>query len=114
LRRQIEKHRDALIRAANFLTRTAHNIAFIGDIGVGKSTAISFIFELLTPQTASDKPSIHRTALETGAGGTTICEIHIKNGPEYGVSVLTLTDSEVRDLVADFCAAKWSLHSTES
>lgn len=114
LRRQIEKHRDALIRAAKFLTRTDHNIAFIGDIGVGKSTAISFIFGLLISQTASDKTLIHQTALETGAGGTTICEIHIKNGPEYGVSVLPLPDSEVRALVADFCAAKWFLHSTEA
>jgi transcriptional regulator with XRE-family HTH domain len=106
LRRQVEKHQDSLQRAAAFLTRLDHNIAFIGDIGVGKSTAISFLFDLLIPPTLVDKP-INRPVLETGAGGTTICEVHIKSGPEFGISLLPVSDAELRELIADFCAAKW-------
>jgi transcriptional regulator with XRE-family HTH domain len=106
LRRQIEKHQDSLQRAAAFLTRLDHNIAFIGDMGVGKSTAISFLFDLLIPPSLVDK-LINRPVLETGAGGTTICEVHIKSGPEFGISLLPVGDVELRELIADFCAAKW-------
>ena len=112
LRRQIERHRDTLLRAATFLTRLNHNIAFIGDMGVGKSTAISFIFDLLVPPSVAGKPT-DRPILETGAGGTTICEVHIKRGPEFGISLLPMTDSDLRDLVADFCAAKWLILTSD-
>ncbi len=112
LRRQIEKHRSSLLRASTFLDRLNHNIAFIGDLGVGKSTAISFIFDLLVPPSMADK-AINRPVLETGGGGTTICEVHIQGGPEFGISLLPMSDAEMRELVADFCAAKWVLHGSE-
>jgi transcriptional regulator with XRE-family HTH domain len=112
LRRQIEKHRESLSRAANYLVRLNHNIAFIGDQGVGKSTGISFIFDLLVPPSATDK-AINRPVLETGAGGTTFCEVHIKTGPEFGISLLPMNDAELRELVADFCAAKWVINTSE-
>jgi transcriptional regulator with XRE-family HTH domain len=106
LRRQIERHCEAMLRASTFLTRLDHNLAFIGDMGVGKSTAISFIFDLLIPPALADK-LINRPILETGGGGTTICEVHIKRGPEFGISIVPMTDSELRELVSDFCTAKW-------
>ncbi|MGD9656551.1 MAG: helix-turn-helix domain-containing protein, partial [Methylocystis sp.] len=112
LRRQIERQRDSLLRAAGFLGRLNHTIAFIGDIGVGKSTAISFIFDLLVPPSLTDK-AINRPVLETGAGGTTICEVHIKGGPEFGISLLPMSDAEMREIVSDFCAAKWNIHTSE-
>jgi transcriptional regulator with XRE-family HTH domain len=112
LRRQVERHRESLRRAAAFLSRLDHNIAFIGDIGVGKSTAISFIFDLLVPPSLADK-QINRPILETGAGGTTICEVHVKGGPEFGISLLPMTDAELRELVADFCASKWMTLGSE-
>lgn len=107
LRRQLERRKGDLLRAAGFLSRLKHNLAFIGDIGVGKSTAISFVFELLVPAKAEEK-NINRPVLETGAGGTTICEVHIKSGPEFGISVLPMDNTELTDLVSDFCAAKWA------
>lgn len=112
LRRQIERQQDSLLRAASFLGRLNHNIAFIGDMGVGKSTAISFIFDLLIPPSLADK-AINRPALETGGGGTTICEVHIKGGPEFGISLLPMSDAEMRELVSDFCAAKWDVYTNE-
>ncbi|TPK87016.1 helix-turn-helix domain-containing protein [Mesorhizobium sp. B2-4-13] len=112
LRRQIERQRDSLLRAASFLGRLSHNVAFIGDMGVGKSTAISFIFDLLVPTSLADK-AINRPVLETGAGGTTICEVHIKGGPEFGISLLPMSDAEMRETVSDFCAAKWVANTSE-
>lgn len=112
LRRQIERHRESMLRASTFLTRLDHNLAFIGDMGVGKSTAISFIFDLLVPAALADKPT-DRPILETGGGGTTICEVHIKPGPEFGISIVPMTDIELRAIVADFCTTKWMALTTE-
>lgn len=111
LRRQIERHRELMLRASTFLTHLNHQIAFVGELGVGKSTAISFIFELLVPPALADK-NINRPVLETGAGGTTICEVHVKRGPEFGISLVPLTENEVRQTVGDFCAAKWLSRTT--
>lgn len=108
LRRQFERHRESLLRASSFLTRLDHSIGFVGDLGVGKSSAICFIFDLLVPPALADK-HINRPVLETGAGGTTICEVHVKGGPEFGISLVPMSDNEHRQLVADFCAAKWML-----
>ncbi|WP_267382196.1 MULTISPECIES: helix-turn-helix domain-containing protein [unclassified Sphingomonas] len=108
LRRQIERHKDTLIKGASYLQKMNHNIAFIGPIGVGKSTGLSFLFDLLVPPTLASKP-IDRPVLETGAGGTTICEVHVKRGPEFGISLLPLPESDLRELVSDFCAARWAV-----
>jgi transcriptional regulator with XRE-family HTH domain len=112
LRRQLERRRESLLRASTFLTRQNHCIGFVGDMGVGKSTAICFLFDLLVPPALADK-QINRPILETGAGGTTICEVHVKGGPEFGISLVPLSENEHRQLVADFCAAKWMLRANE-
>jgi transcriptional regulator with XRE-family HTH domain len=106
LRRAIESHKSALLRGAAFVNRMSHNIAFIGDMGVGKSTALAVVFDLLVPGSPSAMQT-ERCVLETGAGGTTICEVHVRRGPEYGMSIQPMTDSDLRDLVSDFCVAKW-------
>ena len=105
-RRAIEGHKATLLRGAAYLNNLSHNLAFIGDIGVGKSTALAFAFDLLVPASLVSKP-MDRPVLETGAGGTTICEVHIRRGPGTGLSIQPLPDPELRSLVADFCAAKW-------
>jgi transcriptional regulator with XRE-family HTH domain len=110
LRRHIERHRDLLLSATSFLSRLNHNIAFIGNIGVGKSTAISFLFDLLVPPTTAANP-LKRTVLETGAGGTTICEVHIKKGPEFGIAIVPLSDGEMRQRISDFCNVTWAASS---
>ena len=107
LRRQVERRSKDLERVTAFLTNLKHDISFIGDIGVGKSTAISFVFELLVPAKAGER-SINRPVLETGAGGTTICEVHIRSGPEFGISLLPMEGSDLTHLVSDFCAVKWA------
>jgi transcriptional regulator with XRE-family HTH domain len=105
LKRQIERHQGAIQNAAAYLQSTNHQIAFIGDIGVGKSTALSFLFDLLVP--TSDERRLERVVLETGGGRTTICEVHIRRGPQFGISVQPHTEGDLRNLVGDFCASLW-------
>ena len=105
--KQIERQKDSLERDSLFLNRLDHDIAFIGDIGIGKSTAISFIFDLLMPASKS-KSILERPILETGAGGTTICEVRIKSGDGYGLTLSPMPDGEIRYAVSDFCAAEWN------
>jgi transcriptional regulator with XRE-family HTH domain len=106
LRRQLEKHRGLLASSAAYLSGLDHRVAFIGDIGVGKSTAISYLFDLLVPE-QKGRGLADRAILETGAGGTTVCEVHIKDGPEYGISIVPMPEAEMSDLVRDFCASRW-------
>ena len=106
LRRQLERRQADLNRAASYLSGLRHNIAFVGDIGVGKSTAISHLFDLMAP-TKSGEHQVNLPVLETGAGGTTICEVQVKTGPEFGVSLVPMEGLELTELVSDFCAVKW-------
>ncbi|MEU8276567.1 helix-turn-helix domain-containing protein [Microbispora bryophytorum] len=82
---------------AGLLIRREHQVAFIGAIGIGKSTAICRVAGLEIEDRAG-----RRTVLETGAGGTTLCEVHIKVGPGYGILIQPRTDDEIRADVEDF------------
>ena len=106
LRRQLERQKTLLLNAAGYLTDRTHQIAFIGDIGVGKSTALSFLYDLLLPK-KSDAKLTDRVLLEAGGGGTTICEVHIRRGPEFGIAIQPMPEAELRQMVGDLCAAKW-------
>ena len=107
LRNQIEHQKNSLKHGSLFLNNLDHNIAFIGKISAGKSTAISFIFDLLMPSPKSKNIS-DRPILETGQGGTTLCEVHIKSGKSYELTLLPISDTEMRQSVDDFCSVKWN------
>ena len=106
LKKQLQRQRNAIMHSAAFLGSNSHQIAFIGEVGVGKSTAISFLYGLLEPASADGK-RMERVVLETGGGHTTLCEVNIRRGPGYGVLVQAQPDTELRNLVADFCASIW-------
>lgn len=106
LRRQLERQRSAIEASAAYLGRTNHQVAFIGEVGVGKSTAISFLYGLIDPAPASGDLR-DRVVLETGGGRITLCEVNIRRGPEYGIVVQPQSDDEMRNIVSDFCNATW-------
>lgn len=106
LKRQLERQRSAIHASAVYLGNTAHQIAFIGEVGVGKSTAISFLYGLLDPSSSTAELR-ERVVLETGGGHTTLCEVNIRRGPSFGIVVQAQSDEEMRSLVSDFCAATW-------
>jgi len=106
LKRQLERQRAAIEASAAYLGKNTHQIAFIGEVGVGKSTAISFLYGLLDP-TSPAGDLRERVVLETGGGHTTLCEVNIRRGPGFGIVVQAQSDEEMRNLVGDFCAATW-------
>lgn len=103
---QVKLYEAEIRRASDFLMAVHHNLAFIGTIGVGKTTAICSLADLRL----SAEPSLdgrvnlaQQMALEVGGGGTTICEVRIVAGPRLGIIVEPQSDEAIRLDVADFC-----------
>ena len=91
--KQLELHRQTLINLADYLESTEHTIAWIGSIGVGKTTAICGALNLIH----DEKPVLH-----TGGGRSTVCEVLIKQGPEYGIKIDPLSEDEIYKFIYDF------------
>ncbi|MCY2928584.1 MAG: helix-turn-helix transcriptional regulator [Planctomycetota bacterium] len=98
--KQVDSCRNALEKAAGFLAETEHPIAFIGSPGVGKTTAICSLANL-RDQTEEDLD--RQMTLQTGGGRVTVCEVHLRNGGEWAISVDPSSEEEMRQYVAEFC-----------
>lgn len=105
--RRLVRYQDELVAAAARVADKRFRAAFVGTIGVGKSTAICRA-ESLETSTGKGMP---KAVLETGAGGITICEDHVRQGPGYGLIVEPCTDDEIRRYVSDF--ANFLLHPSQ-
>jgi len=97
--RHMDLYESEIHRVCKFLRRTDHQVAFIGGIGVGKSTAICKLAGLLNPE---EEKLDKQIVLETGAGGITICEVHIARGPNYGLKIEPRSEESIRRDVEDF------------
>jgi transcriptional regulator with XRE-family HTH domain len=97
--RQIDLYEREIRRVADFLRSCEHQIAFIGCIGVGKSTAICKLDGLLK---AGENKLDKEIVLETGAGGITLCEVQITQGPRYGLRIEPRTEDSIRKDVEEF------------
>lgn len=98
---QIRSCRQALERAANALRSTEHPIALIGAPGVGKTTVICTLAQLRKGDWDSDLDK--QMALQTGGGRQTLCEVHVRNGGEFNISVEACTPEELQQYVSEFC-----------
>ena len=81
LRPQLDFLRESLLRVANFIFRRDHGVNFTGRIAVGKTTALCHIAGLLIQKQGGVRQN---AVLDTGAGRTTLCEVHLRSGPQYG------------------------------
>lgn len=97
--RQVDQYQWDVQRFAAFLRSREHRIAFVGSIGVGKSTAICKLVGLMRP---GESPLTRRTVLETGGGRTTLCEVHLLAGPRYGLRIVPRTDESILRDVEDY------------
>ena len=97
--KRLEEYSSELESAARLVWQTEHNIAFIGDIGVGKTTALCRAVGLEVP---SGMLGGTTSALESGRGGTTICEVSIVHGPDYGLIVEPRNERELQREVREF------------
>lgn len=84
---------------AKLILKREHLIAWVGAIGVGKSTAICAATGL---EIANEKGAPPFPVLEAGSGGTTICEVHLSTGIEFALSIEPLSDEEIRMDVGHF------------
>ena len=103
---QAHLHRQTLIAASDYLRALDHSIAFVGEIGVGKSTAICGITELLlSPEPKGPVALSKRVVLETGSGRTTLCEVQVRSEGRnsYGLVIHAHSPEEVFRTVSDFC-----------
>ena len=98
--KQVDSCGRAIENAARFLASTDHPVVYVGKPGVGKTTAICAQGGL---RDTAEKGLQRQMALQTGAGRTTICEVHIRNGGEYSIAVVPCSEENLRFHVADFC-----------
>ena len=101
LRPQLDFLRESLLRVANFIFRRDHGVNFTGRIAVGKTTALCHIAGLLIQKQGGVRQN---AVLDTGAGRTTLCEVHLRSGPQYGIIVDPFPDREISLMVEDLCA----------
>ncbi len=98
LRGPISLLRGELHTTAAYLRRRDHVVAWVGDIGVGKTTALTYAAGLLV----GDGRSGRRPAFPVGSGRTTVCETAIRVAPTFGILVDAFEDEEVLRLTRDF------------
>ena len=85
--------------AVEKLLRRTCSVVFIGKIGVGKTSAICYIADLVVIGSGSlRRPS---PVLDVGAGRITLCEVHVRTGPTR-IVIDPCTDKEIHAHVADF------------
>ncbi|MER8608131.1 helix-turn-helix transcriptional regulator [Mesorhizobium sp. M1233] len=96
LARPLNSLRTRLLSTAQYLMRTDHTIAWVGQIGFGKTTALSYATGLTL---TSEKG--RQSVFPTGSGRMTLCEVVIKVAPAFGLAVDCLSVDEVRNLVSD-------------
>lgn len=105
--KRLDEYRSAVVKAADRVSGTEYTIAFIGELGVGKSTAICKAAALEVQEAQKLEP-----VLESGAGGVTICEVHLVQGPHYGILVEPVSETELRREVSEF--AQYLMRSSQS
>ena len=107
-RAQGDLYRKTILDAADYLQRLHHFISFVGEIGVGKSTAICGLTNLLLPPDPKAQTALsRRVVLEAGSGRMTLCEVIVRSEGKvaYGLVVQPESQEEIFRMVSDFCAS---------
>jgi GTPase SAR1 family protein len=102
---QLIKHRETLKSLQDAIDRKDFKAAFIGKIGVGKTSAISKLLNLQYKETEeADTIEI----LKTGSGRTTVCEVIFEYAERYSIAIQPLPEVEVKRTVSDFAEFIWN------
>jgi len=81
---QANLHRETILAAAEYLRSLQHTVAFVGDIGVGKSSAICGLTGLmLAPESKAGTALSRRVVLEAASGRTTLCEVQLASEVDH-------------------------------
>ena len=80
--KRLEAFLSEINSAARLVLKTAHNVAFVGKIGVGKTTVLCRLAGLEVLKVDRPEP-----VLAVGSGRTTVCEVRLQQGSGYGLHV---------------------------
>jgi len=89
--------RGGLEATAEYIGRTDHSLAWIGTVGVGKTTALSHLTNLVMPGT-DGRP---RPIFPASGGRTTTSEVVVRPAPAFGIAVEPKPEDEIRLLVTE-------------
>jgi transcriptional regulator with XRE-family HTH domain len=110
---QAKLYENGIRQAAAYLLDLRHNFAFVGNIMVGKTTALCCVADLLIEGPESLK---QRVVLETGGGWVTLCEVQVRSmdsspeqGGKFGLVVYPYSQNEIFRLVSDICASLFAM-----
>jgi transcriptional regulator with XRE-family HTH domain len=90
-----------LFEFGEFLLNLDHRIAYVGEIGVGKTTAACKQAGLVTNPAAPG--DLKGMMLDTGGGRTTLCDVYVRAGDRFSLEVEPVPDEEIYRLVEEFC-----------
>ena len=107
--RRLEEYTSEIRDVAIPIQTTEHSIAFMGNIGVGKTTAICRITGL---EVSTDGKTALEPVLDVGAGGTTVCEVALVQGANYAISIEPRSEDEIRREVHEF--ARYHIEALET
>ena len=94
--RRINEYKEDYQQSIGFLNKSKR-VAFIGDVGKGKTTAICRAFELFSQNDPTD------LLLSHSSGRTTICEVEIiPNSSSIKIEILPYENEEVMHLLNDY------------
>lgn len=96
---QAELLAGRLDKVGRYLLSLDHQVVYVGQIGVGKTTAACRQAGLVeNAATASDLKGM---LLDTGGGRTTICEVEVRQGDRFSLTVEPVADEEIYRLVGE-------------
>jgi hypothetical protein len=92
--KRLKAHREFLIDSKDYLEDSNHTIAFIGKVGVGKTTALSKLLNLLDGN--------GNEVLQTGSGRTTVCEVEVRESNRVSIEIEPYSNEEIEKYLEEF------------
>lgn len=105
---------ESISRSLQYLSRRDFQIAFVGQIGIGKSSMIGVLGNLILGDPPRDRSSLTtNSVLAVGSGGTTVCEVRIRAArlDERGTVRLQIDPLSVQEMLREihiFAADEWA------
>lgn len=87
--------------AGRYLLELDHEVGYVGEIGVGKTTAACRQSGLVVDETTA--ADLKGMMLDTGGGRTTLCDVRVESGERFTLTVEPVPDEEVYRLVGEVC-----------
>jgi transcriptional regulator with XRE-family HTH domain len=98
-RKRITTYIEELKRSSGNLALREYLIVLIGKVGIGKSTALCRLTGL---EITGDNGALPTPVFATGTGRITICEVHVKRGNGYGITIEPADFDDIRAYAYEF------------